>query len=226
MKKLFLPLASLLLLFSLTACGGEQQPTATPDSSTPPPTASQPLVSQPSDDTPPEETPTESDAPETGGKNILVAYFSWSGNTRTVAEAIQSHLDTAIFEIATVNGYSEDYDTVLDEAQAEQRENARPELNAQVEDMDGYDVIFLGYPNWWGDMPMALYTFLDTYDLSGKTVIPFVTSGGSGFSRTVSAIETAEPDATLLDGLALSGDGVDNAGVQIEQWLDGLALSE
>ena len=94
-----------------------------------------------------------------------------------------------LFSIQTQERYPDTYDETIDaQGQQEQQEGARPALRSQVEDMDSYDVIFLGYPNWWGDMPMAVYSFLDEYDLSGKQVIPFVTSGGSGFSNTVAAI--------------------------------------
>lgn len=142
------------------------------------------------------------------------------------AEKIQVQTGADIFEITTVNGYSDDYDTVLNEAQAEQRENARPELNGHVENMDGYDVVYLGYPNWWGDMPMALYTFLEAYDLSGKTIVPFVTSGGSGSSGTINTIRSAQPDATAVDGLALDGSSAASSDTQISQWLNNLELAE
>ena len=216
MKKKLLSLLSALLLLSVTACGNTPQVT---DNSAP----GTDTNAQTGAVTPAAGSTTE-DAPATAGSKILVAYFSHSGNTRTVAEAIQTHLNTDIFEITTVTPYSEDYDTVVEEAQAEQRQNARPALAAQVENMEQYDTVFLGYPNWWGDMPMALYTFLDTYDLSGKTVVPFVTSGGSGFSGTVDTIAAAEPEAVMLEGLALSGDSVDSAGDEINAWLDGLSL--
>ena len=85
-------------------------------------------------------------------------------------------------------------------------------------------MVFLGYPNWWGDLPMAVYSFLDETDLSGKTIVPFVTSGGSGFSDTVSAIESLEPDAAVLQGLALSDSGAAGAQDEVNQWLSGLAI--
>ena len=219
MKKYLPSLASLLLLFSLTACGAGGTP--------PPETTGEPEMSAPAESAPgpvPEETGPSASNDAAHGKTLVV-YFSWSGNTRAVAEAIQTELDADIFEIATVDGYSEDYNTVLDEAQTEQKENARPELAASIEHFDQYDTVFFGFPNWWGDMPMAMYTVLDDYDFSGKTLIPFVTSGGSGFSDTLSAIAAAEPDADILDGLALSGSSVDSAGDQIKAWLDGLELA-
>lgn len=87
--------------------------------------------------------------------------------------------------------------------QTEKGANARPELSSRLDDLDRYDTVFLGFPNWWGDMPMAVYSFLDEYDLGGKALVPFVTSGGSCFSGTIQAIENAEPNATVLEGLSL-----------------------
>lgn len=152
----------------------------------------------------------------------LVVYFSRSGNTESVAERIAERTDADVFEIVTVQDYPEDYNELLDFARNEQRENARPELATHIENMDVYDVIFLGYPNWWGDMPMPLYSFLDEYDLSGKTIMPFVTSGGSGFSRTIRAIENAEPEATVLEGLSIRDRRVNDSSTDraIEEWID------
>ena len=95
------------------------------------------------------------------------------------------------------------------------------------ENIDQYDTIFLGYPNWWGDMPMILYTFLDQYDLSGKTIVPFNTNGGSGFSNTISTITKLEPNATVVkDGLAISRDNIQDAEPDIISWLNGLGYKK
>ena len=152
----------------------------------------------------------------------LVVYFSRSGNTESVAERIAERVDADIFEIETVQEYPEGYDELLDHARNEQRSDARPELATHIDDIDRYDVIFLGYPNWWGDMPMPLYSFLDEYDLSGKTIMPFVTSGGSGFSRTVRSIERAEPDATVLEGLSIRDRRVHDSSTdrEISEWIE------
>lgn len=127
-----------------------------------------------------------------------------------------------LFSIQTVEQYPGSYDDTIDQGQEEQSEGARPELASEIEDISQYDTVFLGYPNWWGDMPMAVYSFLDEYDLSGKTVIPFVTSGGSGFSATVSAIESAEPDAVVQEGIAIRDSDTMDAQAEINAWLDGL----
>ena len=108
-----------------------------------------------------------------GISKSLVVYFSWSGNTENVAKSIQNQTDADIFEIIPQTPYSDDYDTVVDFAQEEQRADARPAISGSIENIAQYDVVYVGFPNWWGDMPMILYTFFDSYDLSGKTIAPF-----------------------------------------------------
>lgn len=149
----------------------------------------------------------------------LVVYFSHSGNTKKIAEEIQSKMDADIFEIKTVNTYSDDYDTVLDEAQEELNDKARPKLSESVEDMAQYQTVIIGYPIWWGDMPMAVYSFLDEYDLSGKTILPFCTHGGSGISGTDKNIQDEEKEANITEGLAISDSSLDDANGNIDNWL-------
>ncbi len=161
---------------------------------------------------------TDNTSSQNEGK-ILVAYFSHSGNTKGIAEDIQKKTGADIFEITTVNKYSSDYDTVLDEAKAEQNDNARPELSAKVENMEQYQTVIIGFPIWWGDMPMALYSFLDEYDLSGKTVLPFCTHGGSGLCGTDTNVQQEEKDAKVADGLAISDSSLSDAGEDVDKWL-------
>ena len=119
--------------------------------------------------------------PQNKPAGTLVAYFSWSGNTAQMAQMIQTETGGDLFEIQPAVPYTGDYDTLLDVAQQEQRENARPELASQVENWDSYDVVFVGYPDWWSDAPMLIYSFLESYDWNGKTLVPFCTSGGQRF---------------------------------------------
>lgn len=163
------------------------------------------------------EEPEAKDSVENG--KILVAYFSHSGNTKKIAEEIQDKTGADIFEIKTVNAYSDDYNTVLDEAKAELNDKARPKLSETVEDMAQYQTVIIGYPIWWGDMPMAVYSFLDEYDLSGKTVLPFCTHGGSGLSGTDKNIQNEEKDAKVTDGLAIRDSSLDDVDGDIDQWL-------
>ena len=236
MKKIITMCLSALLILTLAACAGNQAPHGNSSSEPSPisesgePSAVSPSAPEESENNSPAALVDSEDEPEeqadSNTSNILVAYFSHSGNTQKIAELIHDQVGGDIFEIKTVTPYSSKYNTVLDEAQKEKNDKSRPELSAHVDDMAGYDTIILGYPNWWGDMPMAVYSFLDEYDLSGKTVIPFCTHGGSGFSGTVSSIKTTEPDAVVLDGLAIRDSNVGNAQDNVTEWLRGLEILE
>ncbi len=161
---------------------------------------------------------------ETDELSTLVVYFSNSGNTEILANFIHNYVGGDIVALEPTVAYPEDYNNLLDVAQEEQQSDARPEFNDLNIDIDDYDTIFIGYPNWWGDMPMIIYTFFDTYDLSGKTIAPFNTSGGSGLSRTVGTIRELEPDATVTEGFTVLSDNVDNAMSDVEEWIDSLGL--
>ena len=193
----------------------------------------------------------EAESSEAGAQSsLLVAYFSYAenaalpddvdasasasiqpwngtltGNTGVVADMIAQATGADLFSIRTVEQYPDTYDATIDQGQQEQRDGARPELATHLENLDSYDTIFLGFPNWWGDMPMAVYTFLDEVDLSGKTVIPFVTSGGSGFSNTISTIQQMEPQATVQEGLSIGASSATGAQQQVESWLSELGLA-
>lgn len=161
---------------------------------------------------------------ETDELSTLVVYFSNSGNTEILANFIHNYVGGDIVALEPTVAYPEDYNDLLDVAQEEQQSDARPEFNDLNIDIEDYDTIFIGYPNWWGDMPMIIYTFFDTYDLSGKTIAPFNTSGSSGLSRTVGTIRELEPDATVTDGFTVLSDNVDNAMSDVEEWIDPLGL--
>lgn len=151
--------------------------------------------------------------------NVLVVYFSHTGNTENVANFIHEAVGGDIIKLETEEQYTDNYNDLLDIAQEEQNDNARPALSTQIDNIDNYDTIFLGYPIWWGDMPMALYTFLDEYDLSGKTIAPFTTSGGSGLSGTPSNIEDEEPNATVTEGLSVRDSSSKNSQSAVNEWL-------
>lgn len=128
-----------------------------------------------------------------------------------------------LFSIRTSVVYPADGGELIDYAAQEQEENARPELTTHIENLDGYDTIFIGYPNWWADLPMAVYSFFDEYDFSGKTIIPFNVHNGSRFSRTIQTIQELEPDATVLeDGFTVSEQTVADAAEDVAAWLEGL----
>lgn len=156
------------------------------------------------------------------GKKILVAYFSWSGNTKAVAEEIHKQVGGDIVEIVPATPYSETYSVTVAKAKAEQAANARPAISTKIADFDKYDVVFLGYPNWWGSFPMPVATFVETYKLDGKTVAPFFTHGGGGEQRCLSDLQKLTPNAKFTQDLVLSGSSAKNAQGQIKSWLDSL----
>jgi len=141
------------------------------------------------------------------------------GNTEVVAKKIQSLTGSDLFEIDTVKPYPNDYTETTNVAKDEKRGNARPELTATVENIDSYDIIYLGYPNWWGTFPMVVFTFLESYDFSGKTIIPFCTHEGSGIGSSERDIKKLCPDAKVLSGLAIRGGSVNSADNIIKSWL-------
>lgn len=181
----------------------------------------------------------------TAGSNILIAYFTVPetdgvdtvagasrvvvdgevlGNNQYIAQLIQGEVGGDLYAIETVQEYPGSHDPLLEYAYTEKAENVRPELAGQIENLEDYDVIFLGYPNWNADLPMPLYTFLEQYDFSGKTIIPFTTHGGSGFSRTIQTIQELQPGATIVeDGLSISRNNVPEAQSAVTDWIAGLS---
>lgn len=177
------------------------------------------------------------------GSNILIAYFSVPedidisgidadagasvvvqngeavGNMQFMAEAIQQAVGGDLFRIETEEEYPLDHDPLVDQAADEQSENARPALSTHIENLENYDTIFVGYPNWWGDMPQPMYSFFEEYDFAGKTIIPFNSHGGSGFSDTISTIEDMQPDAAVVeDGLTISRNDVAVSNQEVMEW--------
>ncbi len=231
---------SLFIALAMCACGTSLP---APDTAESVNIAEETLGEQPSDEAIADDStfsslaetaaPTDSD-----GRNILVAYFSRAdenynvgtvekGNTQIIAEYIAGEVGADSFHIETVTPYPADYEECCDTAKQELADKARPELSGTV-DMEQYDIIFLGYPIWWGDMPMAVYTFMDSYDFSGKTVIPFNTHEGSGASGTYSAIESYLTDVQVPDGLAIQGRDAQTFSNETQQsvrdWLDELGF--
>ena len=151
--------------------------------------------------------------------SILIAYFSWGGNTRGIAKEIQRQTGAELFEIQMVTPYSTDYNTVLDQTQEAQSAQDRPQLSTHVEDMSQYDTIILGYPNWWASIPMPIASFLEEYDFSGKTIVPFCSHGGGRFGQSLTAITKLVPDAVLGEGLAVSYSGGSGLSDDVAAWL-------
>lgn len=156
------------------------------------------------------------------GASIVVKNKDVLGNMQYMAMTIQEAIGGELFRIETKEKYPLEHETLVNQAKEEQNEEVRPELATHIENVEQYDIIFLGYPNWWGDMPQPLYTFLEEYDFSGKTIIPFNSHGGSGFSNTIEEIKKLQPNATVKDdGLSISRNDVADSEQEITDWAKG-----
>ena len=234
MKKLVSLLLAATLLLTLAACGtSNSDPTTT--------AAAAPLQS---DAAPGEQTGTQPvSAVNADGQKMLVLYFSAanttsadvvssatpqvdnSGATAYLAQYIHEKVGGDMAAITSAQDYPTDYNGAVDKAKQERDNDERPAFQPLSVNPEDYDVIFIGYPIWWYTLPMVLYTFFDTYDLAGKTIVPFNTHAGSGDGGTYDEIAGFEPDATVLDGLALSGSSVgESSAQQIDTWLSSLAF--
>lgn len=155
---------------------------------------------------------------ETQPDRILIACYSWSGNTRAAAEMIQKTTGGTLFEIKPAKPYPTDYRACVDQAKKEINSNFRPELAAGI-DLKKYDVIFVGSPNWWGTMAPPVATFLTTHDLKGKTVVPFFTHGGGGMQRCETDVRKLCPESAVLKAATFSGGSIRSAQDAIRKWL-------
>lgn len=234
MKRIFAMLMSILLA-GLTACGSgpdraqtSQRETSAEDM----PAASAQAVSSDGDSgrvliayfTVPEQVDTTG-VDAVAGASVVVKGSEVLGNTEYVAKVIQDAIGGDLFRIETEADYPLDHEPLVDQASQEQNDNLRPVLKTHIENPEQYDTIILGFPNWWADMPQPLYTFLEQYDFSGKTIIPFVTHGGSGFSGTRNTISELQPGAVVSDNtLSLSRNDVAEAEREIQQWVESLGL--
>lgn len=160
-----------------------------------------------------------------GDKKILIAYYSLrNGNTRLVAEEIQKNVGGDIFRIETVGVYPAQYSDVTAQAKRELESNYRPPLRSKVQDFDGYDIIYLGSPNWWNTITPAVMTFLESYNFEGKTIVPFITHEGSRLGKSVDDIKKLAPKATVLKGLPIRGSSAAKAEADVQRWLKELRL--
>ena len=170
---------------------------------------------------------------DVSGEKTLIAYYSRRGenyldgnivnlpvgNTEVAAKMIQERVGGDLFRIDTVKDYPADYTRATEVAQDELGRSFRPELARDVDNLDDYGVVFLGYPNWWGTAPMAVFTFLEAHAFAGKTILPFCTHEGSGLGHSERDLKAACPGANVLKGLAIKGGNVRNAGPALETWL-------
>ncbi|MDD3137417.1 MAG: flavodoxin [Lachnospiraceae bacterium] len=243
MRKIISIILATVMVFSLSACGSQNKVAET--------TSNTEAVEKTNSETN-TETSTEAnneidtDANEaedegikTGASSVLVVYFSLPddvddstvqidgetvGNTQYMASVIQDQTGADMLRIEAKTPYTTDHEDLVDIASDEKADNARPEIASEITNLDQYDTVFVGYPIWWSDMPMIMYTLFDTYDFSGKTVIPFSTHGGSGFAGTPSTIAQLEPNATMKEGLSISRDDIQDGKEDIITWLNGLGF--
>ena len=249
MKKITAILATALVL-TLTACSSTDDSSSENTSSAPQSTANSTSTESPSNSESTADNSAEqsdnSPAPDNNGSEnkILIAYFTAAENSgvdavasasysmvngepvgrlRAIANMIQTETGGELFSIRTSVVYPADGGELIDYAAEEQREDARPELTSHIADLDKYDTIFVGYPNWWADLPQVMYSFFDEYDFSGKTIIPFNVHNGSRLSGTVGTIAELEPNAIVItDAFTISERNVPEAVAEVKEWLDGL----
>lgn len=238
-----------MITFSLGACG--QKESAQEDAKREEARQESEVTESPEEENSTETEGTASAETETAstGNHILIAYFSVPedistdgidadagasvvvrdgetlGNVQFMAETVQETIGGDLFRIETTQQYPLDHDPLVDQAAEEQDADARPELATHIENLEQYDTVILGYPNWWGDMPQPLYTFLEEYDFSGKTIIPFCPHGGSGFSQTEDTIAKLQPNAQISsEGLTISRNEVADSADEVTAWAESLGL--
>ncbi len=220
MKKTITFLLSLFMIMSLVACGN------TSSQSNQSSTESDSVESSVSDETSaPEESTSETET-EAEGTKVLVAYFSATGTTEGVAEHIANGLNADIYEIVPEEPYTDadlNYNDNNSRTTIEMNDlSARPAISGSVDNMDQYDIVFLGYPIWWGEAPRIVSTFMESYDFSGKTIVPFCTSGGSGMGSSASNLEQLTSGANWLEGRRLNGSDSQDT---VMEWVNSLGLS-
>lgn len=164
-------------------------------------------------------------------KRILVAYFSWSGNTKRIANQIHKLVSddsssVEMFEIVPVKPYSTDYNICIDEAKKEKQAQARPALKNSVQDTTQYDIIILGYPNWWSTIPMPVAAFMESSDFSGKTIIPFCTHGSGGLGQSLKDIERLAPNSKIEEAFSVNSSGGSSLLNDLTAWLRRLGLAK
>ena len=229
MKRIIAMLTVIALIFAFAGCSANtKNESSSKESATKTETASAKESSA--------ESKTSNSTATSNGKSSVVVYFSRTGeqygvgviekgNTAIVADAIVEQTGADSFEILPKNdNYPTTYNELTDVAKEEQNQNARPEIKDTLQNFEQYDTIYLGYPIWWGDLPMICYTFLESYDFSGKTIIPFCTHAGSGNAGTQSKIQSAAPNATVKDVLAIAGtdtqNNPDSVKTAVSEWLN------
>lgn len=226
MKKIITLLLSLLMIMSLLACGNSSSSSSQAEQSSTKNNYVEINTDETEntdvDETQPEQTESTK---EEQGSTILVAYFSATNTTEGVAKHIANGLNADLYEIVPEEPYTDadlDYNDNNSRSTIEMNDpDARPAISGSVENMDQYDIVFIGYPIWWGEAPRIINTFVESYDFSGKTIVPFCTSGGSGIGSSVTNLEQLTTGAEWLDGQRLNGSDSQDT---VMEWVNGLGL--
>lgn len=234
MKKFAAFLLTLLMTVSLAACAGNSEPAETSSLDTESSVSEETSVPEESEPeteaTQLDETESTEPAPETDteteGTKVLVAYFSATGTTEGVAEHIANGLSADLYEIVPEEPYTDadlNYNDNNSRSTLEMNDpSARPAISGSVDNMDQYDIVFIGYPIWWGEAPRIVSTFVESYDFSGKTIVPFCTSGGSGIGSSATNLEQLTSGATWLEGRRLNGSDSQDT---VMEWVNSLGLN-
>ena len=230
MKKAISILLSLFMILSLAACGNSASRAEQPSTENNSMESSENVIAESSntDDTESAETLTtqpEETEPEEQGSRVLVAYFSATNTTEGVAEHIANGLNADLYEIIPEDPYTDadlNYNDNNSRTTIEMNDpNARPVISGSIENMEQYDIVFIGYPIWWGEAPRIVSTFVESYDFSGKTIVPFCTSGGSGIGSSATNLEQLTSGADWLDGRRLNGSDSQDT---VMEWVNSLGL--
>lgn len=230
MKKTLSLFLAVAFILALTACGStggqnDASPDPAPKGNTPASTTPEtPPANQPEDTTPTEEQTSE--GTDDGGKNILIVYFSATNNTENIANHLNEILDADLYEIVPETPYTSDdlnyNDSTSRSSQEMNDPDTRPAISGSVDNMEQYDVIFLGYPIWWGEAPRIINTFLESYDFNGKTIAPFCTSASSPLGSSATKLQDLTDSATWLEGQRFSGGA---SASDVQSWVDSLNLN-
>ena len=226
LKKSVALMLAMIMSLTLAACGNDSGSTGSVSTE---PEAKSEIQTDPAQPDAEVDSNSSTDTASAGNGNILVVYFSWSGHLDSMAHWVADETGGDLYRVTAADPYPENYDDTADRAKQEKDDGIRPEIVVDItqEQMAGYDTVFFGFPVWWYDLPMSMWTFLESYDLSGKTIIPFFShEGSSNGASALPTIETLATGATVRssDALSIRGGNVDGAENEVREWVRGLGL--
>ena len=226
MKKCMALILAMIMTLALAACGNDSGSTGSASTEPEAKSEIQTDTAQPDAEV---DSNSSTDTASAGNGNILVVYFSWSGHLDSMAHWVADETGGDLYRVTAADPYPENYDDTADRAKQEKDDGIRPEIVVDItqEQMAGYDTVFFGFPVWWYDLPMSMWTFLESYDFSRKTIIPFFShEGSSNGASDLSTIETLATGATVRssDALSIRGGNVDGAENEVREWVRSLNL--